>query len=72
MFKNILKFVAPLAVMLGFMTQAHAAVDIVGVLSGITDAGAAILSVIGALLVLSTSIFGIVKVYKFVSSKAGA
>jgi hypothetical protein len=53
-------------------TSAHAVIDIAGVLSGITEAQTAILSVIGALLALSVAIFGIVKVYRFVSSKAGA
>ena len=52
--------------------QAMAAIDVTSVLTGITDAGTAIISVIGALLALSVSIFGIVKVYRFVSSKAGA
>lgn len=73
MLKKIFSFaIAPLVMLLGLVTQAHAAVDITAVLAGVTDAGTAILAVIGALLVLSTSIFGIVKVYKFVSGKAGA
>ena len=46
-------------------------IDTTAVLSGITDAGTAILAVIGALLAMSVSIFGIVKVYRFVSAKAG-
>lgn len=55
-----------------FALNAHAAIDIAGVLLGITDAQTAIMSVIGALLALSVALFGIVKVYRFVSGKAGA
>lgn len=55
-----------------FATSAHAVIDVTAVLTGITDAGVAILAVVGGLLALSVSIFGIVKVYRFVSSKAGA
>lgn len=52
--------------------QAQAAVDVTAVISGITDAGVAIMSVITALMALSVSLFGIVKVYHFVSKKSGA
>ena len=65
------------AATVGFVTvmtvlPAHAAVDITEAVTGITDAKTGILSLIGALLALSVSIFGIVKVYNFVSKKAGA
>lgn len=52
--------------------SAQAAIDVTTVISGVTDAGVAITSVITALLALSVSLFGIVKVYRFVSSKSGA
>lgn len=52
--------------------SAHAIIDITGVTTGISDAQTAITSVITALLALSVAIFGIVKVYRFVSSKSGA
>jgi Inovirus Coat protein B len=74
MFNKLKLFIVTVfAMAFGFAaTSAHAAIDIAGVLLGITDAGTAILAVIGALLALSVSLFGIVKVYRFVSSKAGA
>ena len=40
--------------------------------TGIADAATALLAVFGALMALSVSIFGIGKVYRFVSGKAGA
>lgn len=52
--------------------NAMAAIDTTTILAGVTEAGVAILAVIGALLALSVSIFGIKKVYSFVSAKAGA
>lgn len=52
-------------------SNANAAVDTAAALTGITDAGTAILAIVGALLALSVSIFGIVKVYNFMSKKAG-
>jgi len=58
---------------LGFMAMnAHAVIDITGVTTGITDAQTAITNVITALLALSVALFGIVKVYRFVSAKSGA
>lgn len=73
MFKKVCALVlAPLAMLLGFMSQAHAVIDVTGVTAGITDAQTAVLAIIGALLTLSIAIFGIVKVYNFVSKKAGA
>ena len=61
------------AMMLGiFAMPSFAIIDITAATTGITDAQTAIASLIGALLALSVSIFGIVKVYNFVSKKAGA
>lgn len=62
-------FVALLAL---FAASANAAIDVAAVVTGVNDAAAALLLVIGALMALSVGIFGIVKVYRFVSSKAGA
>ena len=53
-------------------SPARAAVDITAATAGITEAGVAILAIVGALLALSVSIYGIVKVYNFMSKKAGA
>ena len=53
-------------------TATAAAIDVSGVLSGIAASQTAILTVIGALLALSVAIFGISKVYRFVSKKSGA
>ena len=69
--KNYLLSLIFTMLILAFGT-ANAAIDITSVTGGVTDAGTAILAVIAALLALSVSIFGIVKVYRFVSSKAGA
>lgn len=52
--------------------QAQAAIDITTATTGIADAGVALLALVGALMALSVSIFGIVKVYAFISKKAGA
>lgn len=54
-------------------TQAGAAaIDVTSVTSGIADAGTAILAVLGALMAMSVTIFGLGKAYRFVSKKAGA
>lgn len=53
-------------------SNAMAAIDVAAVTTGIAEAGVAILAVLGALLALSISIFGLKKVYSFVSAKAGA
>lgn len=55
-----------------FAFSAHAVIDVAAVQTGISDAQTAILAIIGALLALSTAIFGMVKVYRFVSRRAGA
>ncbi len=52
--------------------QQATAIDVSAVTAGIKDASVALLSVIGALMGLSVGIFGITKVYRFVSKKAGA
>lgn len=51
---------------------ANAAIDTAPILTGISDAGVALLAVVGALLSLSVSLFGISKVYGFLKRKAGA
>jgi len=61
------------AVLTMLTAAAHAAgIDITAVTSGITDAQAAIIAVITALLAMSTAIFGLAKVYAFVKRRAGA
>jgi hypothetical protein len=73
---KLVRFVSPRATVaaLALMTlaQAHAAVDVASAVSGIAEAGAAILLVIGALLAMSVSIFGLGKAYGFIKRKAGA
>jgi hypothetical protein len=74
MFKK-LKAIALAAVsgLLGlFAVPSFAAIDVTAVTTGITDAGVAISAVIAGLMALSVLIFGVVKVYRFVSRKAGA
>lgn len=72
---NLIKrgYLALAAMALGmFGAPAFAVIDIAAATAGVTEAQTAILSLIGALLALSVAIFGIVKVYNFVSKKAGA
>lgn len=47
-------------------------IDVTSVTAGITSAGTALLAVIGGLMALSVSLFGITKVYGFIKRKAGA
>ena len=61
-----------LAMLFGVMNAANATIDVTAVTSGITDAGTAIGLIIAGLLALSVALFGLVKVYRFVSKKAGA
>lgn len=61
-----------LPVALVMSPAAHAAIDITAATGGITEAGTALLSLLGALIALSASIFGVVKVYGFLSKKSGA
>jgi TRAP-type uncharacterized transport system fused permease subunit len=68
--KNFVLFM--LVSLLSMAGLSQAAIDTTTVLSGITDAGTAIAAVIGGLMALSVSIFGIAKVYSFISRKAGA
>jgi hypothetical protein len=66
-------FASAVGMLLGmFAFSAHAVISTTAVETGITDAQTAILAIIGALLALSTAIFGMVKVYRFVSRRAGA
>jgi hypothetical protein len=53
-------------------SQAQAVIDITAVTTGISDAQTAVLAIITSLLALSVAIFGLSKVYRFVSRKAGA
>jgi len=69
--KIALRYGAGVALLVVAMAS-NAAIDVTAAVTGIGDALTALLAVIGALMALSVSIFGIVKVYKFVSSKAGA
>lgn len=73
MSKNVVRGLVAVAVVGTAATQASAAgIDVTSVISGITDAGVAILSVIAALLAMSVSIFGLGKAYGFIKRKAGA
>ena len=66
--KNLLAGLA-----LGGVTAAsHAAIDVSAATAGIADAATGIAAVIGALMTLSVGIFGVVKVYRFVSKRAGS
>lgn len=69
--KNIQKGLIAVGAMVA-VGSASAAIDVTTVTSGITDAGAALLAVIGGLMALSVSLFGITKVYAFIKRKAGA
>lgn len=64
-------FVALLVLFFSLIRNASAVVDITGALSGVTDAQTAILAVIGALMTLATTLFGIMMVYKFLHKKSG-
>jgi hypothetical protein len=52
--------------------SANAAIDVTAATTGIADAATALGLIIAALMTLSVGIFGVVKVYKFISGKAGA
>jgi hypothetical protein len=63
------------ALALLLVAQAHAVttpIDTTDIVGGVSAAGVAITAVIMALIALSTAIFGLVKVYGFVSRRAGA
>lgn len=55
-----------------FSMSTWAVIDVTAVTTGISDAQVAIIAIITALLALSVAIFGLVKVYRFVSRRAGA
>jgi len=55
----------------GTAQPANATIDVTTALSGVTDAQTAILAVIGALMTLATTLFGIMMVYKFLHKKSG-
>lgn len=67
-----LKTVVPAVLSAVFSVPALAAVDTAAMTAGISEAQTAILAVVGALIALSVAIFGVVKVYSFISKKAGA
>lgn len=67
-----LKTVVPAVLTAVFSVPAFAAVDTGAMTAGISEAQTAILAVVGALIALSVAIFGVVKVYSFISKKAGA
>ena len=52
--------------------EAGGPVDVADAVSGIQGAGTAILAILGALIAMSVSIFGLTKVYGFIRRKAGA
>lgn len=53
-------------------TASQAAIDVTATTTGIADAATALGLIIAALMTLSVGLFGLVKVYKFVSRKSGA
>jgi hypothetical protein len=53
-------------------TASQAAIDVTAATTGISDAATALGLIIAALLALSVGIFGVSKVYGFISKKAGA
>ena len=68
-----LKTVVPVLAVAALSAPAFAApIDTASMNAGITEAQTAILAVIGALIALSVAIFGVTKVYSFISKKAGA
>lgn len=69
--KNIQKGLIAVGVLVA-TGAANAAIDVTAVTTGITDASTALISVIGALMALSVALFGITKVYRFISRKSGA
>lgn len=68
-----LKTVVPALAVATLVAPAFAApIDTTTMTTGISEAQTAILAVIGALIALSVAIFGVTKVYSFISKKAGA
>lgn len=62
----------PVAGLMLVSASSFAVIDVTAVTTGITDAQTALLAVIGGLMALSVALFGITKVYRFVSKKSGA
>ena len=54
------------------VSPAHATIDVTAVTTGITDAQTAITTIITNLLALSTALFGLALVYRYVKRRAGA
>lgn len=67
-----LKTVVPALAVAALSAPAFAVIDTASMTAGISEAQTAILAVIGALIALSVAIFGVTKVYSFISKKAGA
>ena len=68
-----LKTVVPALAVATLVAPAFAApIDTTTMTTVISEAQTAILAVIGALIALSVAIFGVTKVYSFISKKAGA
>lgn len=67
-----LKTVVPVVALAAASAPAFAVIDTASMTAGISEAQTAILAVIGALIALSVAIFGVTKVYSFISKKAGA
>lgn len=70
--KSIQKGLVAFVALFSVGAASAAGIDTAPILTGIADAGTALLAVIGALLSLSVSLFGISKVYSFIKRKAGA
>lgn len=66
-----LKYGAVLALTAGAVGSQAAAIDVSAATAGIAEAGVAILAVLGALLAMSVSLFGLGKVYAFIRRKSG-
>ncbi|MDP2144404.1 MAG: major capsid protein [Gallionella sp.] len=70
--KNYQKAVAVLVGLGLSVAEAQAAIDVTAVSTGISDAQTAILAILGALLTLSTAIYGLAAVQRFMKRRAGA
>lgn len=70
--KNIQRGLVASVAFLTVGAASASGIDVTAVTTGISDAGVALLAVIGALMALSVSLFGISKVYSFIKRKAGA
>lgn len=66
----VLAAAVPLAIV--SVSPAHATIDVTAVTTGITDAQTAITTIITNLLALSTALFGLALVYRYVKRRAGA